>query len=103
MNSSDNLLCIVHILLQFYALTPDGVDSPMHKWALACWQEFIYWSSTVAAGCDDTCMQSRREHGAKLRTIAERLVRTLLEREQPNFCTVYMHIMTNHIEVCSCA
>lgn len=89
------------LLLQFYKDRPYGLESEDYKWALAVWQDMAYWSHLVQVGCDDSSMESRRAHGAKLRQIAERMVCKVLEKEQPNFCSVYLHIMTCHVEVCS--
>eukprot|EP00873_Tetraselmis_striata_P001512 jgi/Tetstr1/421776/TSEL_012679.t1 len=43
-------------------------------------------------------MESCKQHGAHLRELAERFVKAVLLRLQPSFCTIYMHIMTYHVE-----
>lgn len=87
--------------MQFYATQPGGLDSDDYKWAKTVWEDFIYWSHTVRLGCDDKDPAARRAHGAKLREIADRFVSTFLERRQAKECTVYFHIMTCHVEVCT--
>ena len=62
------------------------------------WEFMILFKHELSTGCDDSCMNSRREHGKRLRILAEQLVLSYRQLAGTDAVSPYMHVMLAHVE-----